>query len=284
MIVALLLLHDGQAAGQLAAALRRRARVRVAATGDELRDELARTARAVVVLEAADAEGRPTAPLVAQLRSWYPATPIIAYCDPRVTPSGAILDLARAGVHELVLRGVDDLPTTLHAAIASAQRGCAADQLMQRVGDRLPRAVAEIVPRFMAHADRPLSVSDAAAALGVHRKTLLNRLATAGCPPPSAIAGWCRLLLAANQLDDPGRFADHVAVELDFPSGSALRNMFRRYVGMSPSELRAAGGFAYLCERFADACAAGPAAVPATTTRRRASVAYLPAIAGAKIA
>jgi AraC-like DNA-binding protein len=54
--------------------------------------------------------------------------------------------------------------------------------------------------------------------------------------------GWCRLLIAARVLDDPGRTVEQVALKLDFPSGAALRNMFKRYTGLRTTEVRENGG------------------------------------------
>jgi transcriptional regulator GlxA family with amidase domain len=53
---------------------------------------------------------------------------------------------------------------------------------------------------------------------------------------------WCRLLIAARMLEDPGRAVEHVALLLDFPSGASLRNMLKRYTGLRPLEIRENGG------------------------------------------
>ncbi|HVE77752.1 MAG TPA: helix-turn-helix domain-containing protein [Gemmatimonadaceae bacterium] len=82
------------------------------------------------------------------------------------------------------------------------------------------------------------------------RRTFLNRLVDAGCPPPSEIIGWARLLVAAHFIEDPMRRVDRVAVDLDFPSGSALRNMLKRYTGLQPREVREKGGMRCVLEAF----------------------------------
>ena len=57
-------------------------------------------------------------------------------------------------------------------------------------------------------------------------------------PAPSVLVSWCRVLHAAVLLSTTTRAVDHVARLLDFQSGTALRNMFRRYTGMRPGEVR----------------------------------------------
>ncbi len=93
-------------------------------------------------------------------------------------------------------------------------------------------------------------MEDVANALGVHRKTLVDRLKAAQLPSPRAIIGWCRLLVAARVLDDPGRTVEQVALMLDFPSGTALRNMCKRYTGLRTGEVRQNGGVRCLMHAF----------------------------------
>jgi AraC-like DNA-binding protein len=207
----------------------------------------------VVLLEPVDVTGRFTAPLVSSLRTGFPSVPIVAYCDPRIATSAQILELARAGVNELVMRGVDDVRLALTAAMDGAERHCAAECVLARLGSRLPKTIAPIIRFFLHNAGQPVSVADAAAALGVHRKTLFVRLAAAGYPPPSVLASWCRLLVASKLLEDPARPVTRVALELDFASATALRNMLRRYTGLTPVEVRARGGFEHLYHLFMSA-------------------------------
>jgi AraC-like DNA-binding protein len=100
------------------------------------------------------------------------------------------------------------------------------------------------------HSRREMSVEDAATAMGIHRKTLVDRLRSAGLPSPRTIIGWSRLLTAARLLDDPGRTVEQVALRLDFPSGTALRNMFKRYTGLRTSEVRENGGVRCVLHAF----------------------------------
>ena len=53
---------------------------------------------------------------------------------------------------------------------------------------------------------------------------------------------WLRLLLVAHELEQPGYPVERIAVDFDFPSSTALRNMLKRYTGLRPAELRQNGG------------------------------------------
>jgi AraC-like DNA-binding protein len=96
------------------------------------------------------------------------------------------------------------------------------------------------------------TVHDAARALGVNRKTLFNRVAADNLPCPTELVAWCRLIAATQILDDPGRTVERVGMSLGFGCGGGLRNMFRRYTGMSPSEIRDRGGPRVMAGLFRD--------------------------------
>ena len=85
-------------------------------------------------------------------------------------------------------------------------------------------------------------IEKVALALGVHRKTLVNWCQRAHAPPPSVLVTWVRLLLAVEILQSPGHTIERVAHSLEFPSGSAFRNLCRRYLGHRPAELRSSAG------------------------------------------
>jgi AraC-like DNA-binding protein len=216
-----------------------------------------------VILEPRDAAGTLTDAVARAICEGYPTVPVIAYGAPSPFASRDILALARAGVHELVLRGVDDVGIALRAALASATRRRTADHVMREIGPSVPTPARTLVRYFLEHAERAPTVSDVARALGVHRKTLVNRLRSAKLPPPSSLIGWCRLFIAARLLEDSLRTVEQVAHELDFPSGAALRNMLRRYTGLRPQDVREAGGLACMLEAFRrsiDRFATGPTA------------------------
>jgi transcriptional regulator GlxA family with amidase domain len=93
-------------------------------------------------------------------------------------------------------------------------------------------------------------VADLANALGYHRKTLVNHCTQARVPPPQELMAWCRLTVAAGLLQTTPRTIESVALGLDFPSDTALRNMMKRYTGLRASEVRAAGGMRAVIAAF----------------------------------
>jgi AraC-like DNA-binding protein len=224
-------------------------------TVEELRRRLRAGGVRSLVLEARDRNGMTTRPLVAEIVRDYPGVSILIYCDQSRTPPSEIVSLVRAGAHNYVMHGMDDERNALRLALSAAEQVSAADFVLDALRDDVPPLAKPLVELFLRGADGPIPVMEAAKQLGVHRKTLRNRMDSAGCPAPTELRAWCRLFLAARLLDEPSRSVESVADQLDFPSASALRNLLKRRTGLAPYALRQAGGLRYLLARFRDECA-----------------------------
>jgi transcriptional regulator GlxA family with amidase domain len=51
-------------------------------------------------------------------------------------------------------------------------------------------------------------------------------------------------------LEDPARSVEQIALLLDFSSAASLRNMLKRYTGLSPREVRENGGLRCVLHAF----------------------------------
>ena len=229
-----------------------RARIRGALAGRatvlfcELRGDLLRVAAAArasaVIAEPRDQVGEDVSAAVEAVRAGLPSVPVIAYiADGRAT-SGDILAMARAGVHDLVRTGFDDVGFALGTALASATATCATATARDELENLVSADAWPFVSFCLTRAQAPISICAAAEALGLDRRTLVRRLERANLPPPRRIAGWCRVIAAVRLLDEPVYTLEQAALRLDFPSGTALRNMLLRYTGLRPREIRENGG------------------------------------------
>jgi AraC-like DNA-binding protein len=159
-------------------------------------------------------------------------------------------------VHELVFKQHDEHGALLVGVLASADRTCAGDLVMHHLDPRLPPRVRPLIEYCLMNPEHAHSVDHVARALALNRKTLANHCRAAGFPPPGAVIAWCLILLTTALLVSPGITVERVAMQLDFPSATALRNMLKRYTGLRPADLRNATALGTLCTRF---LAAGPA-------------------------
>jgi len=251
------LIADREARARVAHGLRGHAAVTFCEAAAELIETLARSPVTAVVVEVRDRAGVCAASVIRSLRDGYPSIPVVAYCSLTSATPHDILTAAKAGASGLVLRGVDDSGVALRAALTSAEDDCVARRVMRMLDEVAPGGVRPIVEYCILHARNAPSVQEVARALGISRKTLVNRLGAAGMPAPSAVIGWCRLLQAARLIEDPKRPVERIAHELDFPSGASLRNMLKRYTGLQPREVRENGGLGCVLHAFQRVLAAG---------------------------
>ena len=243
--VALALVRERGAAARLTEALRPRgpgatdgATLRVVSRVAELRDALAARSYALVVVEPRDADGVATEEAVRALRARHPDVPVVGHVAALPGMSADVLALARAGIHELVVAGIDDVAHALRATLARAARRSTAERVFADVMPIVPVAALPVLRYCLEHATTAPDVPVLARALGVSRQTLATRMRQAGLPGPRALSIWCRLLLAGEMLAGDGRTVDQVALTLDFASANALRNLLRRYADTTPADVR----------------------------------------------
>jgi AraC-like DNA-binding protein len=189
-----------------------------------------------------DDSGRPSVPTVRRLRSRFPWLPIAVYCQLEPKSAHEIAALTAAGADTFIISGYDDLGISLRQRIAFAwSRRAAEDALVALAPWETPES-APILSYCLHHSAEPLTAHEVADALSLDRRTLGRRLAAASLPAPRHLIAWCRLLCAARWLENPERSVEQAGLALRFGSGSSLRQMFRRYTGLRPHEVRARGG------------------------------------------
>jgi AraC-like DNA-binding protein len=210
----------------------------------------------VVLLEPSDARGRPSAGLARQVVTLFPGVPVIGYCRPGAERSADVLAFATAGVHEILFKGLDDVPSAARAVLRSARQTSAGETTFAAVRDSIPPSLHPLVRSCLLAPRDTHTVEAAAASLSVHRKTLVNHCAQAGFPPPGWLLGWCRLLLAGHYLGMTTWTVEAIARELGFSTATALRNMLKRYADLCPLDVREQGGLSLMRSHFLRALAA----------------------------
>ena len=122
--------------------------------------------------------------------------------------------------------------------------------VLNALAPRLSEKAYSLVAHGLRLAMRRATVEEFAFATGVAPKTLQRRVARNGLGSPSELLAWCRILLAAQLLDDNAATTASVARALRFPSAAAFRRTLRSLTGLRPTELRTLGGLQYLVARF----------------------------------
>jgi AraC-like DNA-binding protein len=271
--VVVVLVRERVSAERIAAAFRPTT-VRHVLTVEELSAVLRELGMRVVAVlaEARDTRNDPAAPVLAMLMARFPAVPFLGYCGIGVSHAEELRELARAGVHELVFRDVDDRPTSLRAKLGRGIEACAGAHVLRRLSAHLPETLHGVVAYCVSFPRESHEIEKVALALGVHRKTLVNWCQRAHAPPPSTLVTWVRLLLAVEILQSPGHTIERVAHGLEFASGSGFRNLCRRYFGRRPAELRSPAGRETAYRAFVCALERGAAVASSTFGDHHSSV------------
>lgn len=199
------------------------------------------------VVEICEEAGAEHVSAVRTLRSQFPSVPVLAYCD-ALPPSSRLLEVARAGVTGLLIRDLDDSPHLLREALKQARHAAIGERIYRELVPYVRPDARPFLRYAVDHAGEPVDVRHAAADLGIDPGTLGDRLSRAHVPSPHKFLMWVRLAVAGELLRDPGRSAQQVALELDFPSGTALRNLFDRYLGVTTEEIKSRGPLAVVDE------------------------------------
>lgn len=233
---------------RLARAISSRARVIPVTTEADLLSAVRASADAaescLVLLEPLDDAGRSTAPLVERLRAEAPHIPLVAYCAPLDAEQAGMHLLARAGIHGLVLEGVDDAAAVLWEQLEAAACTCAAERARGAMRALSPSAMHEVIDCVCAYPARVHALADVARMLGRHRQTFVYHARQTGSESPGSLVRWTRLLIVAALLEHRGRTVESIARLVGYPSATALRNLLRRETGLRAQELRARGPFA----------------------------------------
>jgi AraC-like DNA-binding protein len=203
-----------------------------------------------LVLEPEDARGEPTASLARESRSADASRPIVAIVRRAAGWSPTALALLAVQPDLVVLAEELDAHAVLGAIAPPLRVADLLADVWPRLEGDVPAALRPVVHLALARAAAPLPVTEFALALGLHRKTLWMQCRRHGVASVQALMMWCRLIAVTHALRTRPQSVEWIANEMDFPSPTALRNATRRYLGVTPTELRAVGGEELACSGF----------------------------------
>jgi AraC family transcriptional activator FtrA len=109
---------------------------------------------------------------------------------------------------------------------------------------RIPRLALRVLVEAVRRADEKVDPEALAMLCGQSRRTLSRRLREMGLPSPAGIIAWGKILASSWLLSDGGESLEAVALELGLGGSGALVHLYRRYLGLTPGEIRRRGGLA----------------------------------------
>src|SRR4030095_17027802 len=144
-LIVAVLVRELAARARIQEALRGYAAVRNCDQQDELLALVTEGLVGVAVVDLRDRTGATTLGMVRTIREGFPSVPVVAYCALSPDSSREILALARAGVNDLILRGVDDVGVALRSVISTAQEHCGAKHVLEAIAPLVPPSVVPLL-------------------------------------------------------------------------------------------------------------------------------------------
>lgn len=182
-------------------------------------------------------------PEIRQLRDRHPSVSVVAYTTLSPGSVRALLELAKAGVEDVVLHRLEDEPQRFLALLEGALGSSLGERLLERIArplGRLPSATALVARRVVLRPEEVRGVPDFAASVGVPLRTLYRQFAIAGLQSPRILHESARLLRAYGYLQDPRCLVEEAAARLGYRSPRALNRQFRAATGHNSTSLREA--------------------------------------------
>jgi AraC-like DNA-binding protein len=193
----------------------------------------------VVVLDPQSTAGVKTDEVLSILEQ-HPSMPIVLYTYLSPLMMGAVAELARYGVRQVVLHRFDDEPRRFLELLERQPGFAICETMLDRISEplsRLPTSLARAVERLF-RSPAQIHVSDLAQAAGMTVRMLYRKFDQAGLGSPRVLVQSARLLRAYAYMRDPGLLLEDVAAKLHYQSPRALTRQMQEATGLTPTEVR----------------------------------------------
>ena len=186
-------------------------------------------------------EGIPRAHEIERFRVLFPSLPLILYT--RLLPGmvQVLLQLGRAGVHEVVVEGHDDHPDRLRELLVEVGAASISRQLINAIQDFLDGCPGELRWAIETAIREPASlhtVGELAKRARMDRRTCSRWFTKANLPPPSSMLMLFRVIYAHRLLQDPGYTVEDVAAKLGYAKTRSFAQNVKDVFGLTPGEIR----------------------------------------------
>lgn len=171
----------------------------------------------------------------------YPTLPMVVYTSLTPETLKATVELARCGVHHVVLRGFDDEPVRFRQLLERLQANRLSGIVMQGLGHRLeaaPQLLRQAVQRLFEAPHGFQGVEDLAFAAGMTRRNLDRWLERLGLESARMLILGARLTRAVFYMRDPGYLLDDITRKLGYSSPRLFARQVRAATGLTPTMLR----------------------------------------------
>jgi len=187
------------------------------------------------------ADGGVNVDAVSQMIEQFPRTPVIVYTALAPNSFGAMAELSRRGLKDVVLHRYDDSPERFHRTIEKAAKKRPGQHVLAHLGDivdRLPSSIASTLEEVFERPQAFDSAADIASTAKVTLSTLYRSLTSVGFRSPKRILIAARVLRAHTYMREPGHSVREVADKLGYSNPRILARHTYITLGLKPRQLR----------------------------------------------
>lgn len=177
---------------------------------------------------------------VRRLLHQFPSLPLVVYTTLSPVVTQALVELARAGLHTVVLRGFDDEAERFRALLERLPEYELSERLLSMLQDplgRVPARMRRVIVRCIRSPHEFQDVNDLARATGVTRRTFDRWMETVGVSSKSLVR-IARAVRAYHLMRDPGYRLTDIARKVGYQEARLFARHVRQVAGMVPSSLR----------------------------------------------
>ena len=217
----------------------------LAATSWEDLGRLVRRNPADVAVVDPTADGGAGVSEISALGARHPSLPMVLYMVQSPASFKAVVELAKQGLHQVVLHRFDDEPRRFQELLRQQPADAITEQVLAAMAGpltALPAPLAREIRRMFRRPQLFWSAQDLADSAGLPRRTMYRQLEGAGFTSPRLLVQGARLLRAYVYLRDPGNLVEDVMTKLKYGSPRIFIRHAREATGLSPSVLRHAIG------------------------------------------
>jgi len=192
---------------------------------------------------------------VATLVERYPSLPVIVYAVLAPEMLQGTVELARAGVRHVVLRGFDDEPRRFRELLERLPSRTLDGIVMEQLRPRLELAPALLRRAILELFESPhlfRGVSDLARAAGMTRRNLDRWLDRLGLASGRMLLMGARTTRAVHYMRDPGFLLEDITRKLGYESPRLFARQVRAITGLSPSVVRGSVQYEKVIEQVAE--------------------------------
>jgi AraC-like DNA-binding protein len=212
----------------------------VASSWEELESFIRRKPVSVVILDPS-ADGNMNVEAVGGLLKRFPSLPLIAYVTLHAPTFGAVAQLGRLGLEDVVLHRFDDAPDRFLERVKRVEGNSLTYMVIEELGDalkELPRQLAVTIENLFEQPHRYTSSLDLAMEAGIAIVSVYRNLNAGRLGSPKRLLVAAKVLRGFGYLRDPGYSVLDVSIKLGYKTARIFSHHWVSVFGLTPARIR----------------------------------------------